>query len=128
MTGTTDVLGLAERWAEAEQANDAERLDGLLADDFVGVGPVGFVLPRAMWLGRFDKGLDNRAFAIEDPQVRDHGTSAVVVGVLAQETSVRGQDSSGRFRVTLVGVRDDDTWLLSHLHIGPLQGAAATNS
>ena len=42
MTATNDVLDLVRRWAAAEQQNDAGQLDGLLTDDFVGVGPLGF--------------------------------------------------------------------------------------
>ena len=38
MTATTAVLDLVERWAAAERGKDAEALDELLADDFVGVG------------------------------------------------------------------------------------------
>jgi hypothetical protein len=87
MTGTTDVLDLVERWAAAEQGNDAEALDGLLTDDFVGVGPLGFVLGRD------------------------------------QETSFRGGDNSGRFRLTLVAVQPADRWLLANAHIGMLQPA-----
>jgi ketosteroid isomerase-like protein len=117
----TDLLDLVERWTAAEQENDVGRLEGLLADDFVGVGPLGFVLPREQWLARFGNGLENRAFAVEDPQVREYGTAAVVVGVLAQETSFQGGDNSGRFRLTLVAVRPADRWLLAHVHIGPLQ-------
>ncbi len=121
MTGATDVLDLVGRWAEAEQDNDAGRLERLLADDFVGVGPLGFVLDRGQWLARFGDGLENRAFTVEDPQVRDYGDAAVVVGVLAQETSFGGRDNSGRFRLTLVAVRPADRWLLAGLHIGMLQ-------
>jgi ketosteroid isomerase-like protein len=124
MTGRNDVLDLVGRWAAAEQDNDAEALDGLLAGDFVGVGPVGFVLNRDQWLARFGNGLENRAFAVEDPQVRDYGAAAVVVGVLAQETSFQGGDNSGRFRVTLVAVRPGDRWLLANAHIGMLQQPA----
>jgi ketosteroid isomerase-like protein len=124
MTASTDVLDLVEGWAAAEQGNDARRLDGLLADDFVGVGPLGFVLGRDQWLGRFDNGLENRAFAVEDAQMRDYGTAAVVVGVLAQETSFQGGDNSGRFRLTLVAVRPADRWLLANAHIGMLQQPA----
>jgi ketosteroid isomerase-like protein len=121
MTAGTDVLDLVGRWTEAEQRNDAAALDGLLAADFVGVGPLGFVLDRDQWLARFANGLENRAFAVEDPQVRDYGTAAVVVGVLAQETSWQGGDNSGRFRITLVAVRPADGWLLAGVHIGMLQ-------
>jgi uncharacterized protein (TIGR02246 family) len=128
MTTTTDVLDLVTSWAAAEQGNDAEALEGLLADDFVGVGPLGFVLGRDQWQARFGNGLENRAFAVEDPQVRDYGAAAVVVGVLAQETSFQGADNSGRFRLTLVAVRPADRWLLANAHIGPLQTPAGPPS
>jgi ketosteroid isomerase-like protein len=123
MTATDDILDLVDRWAAAEQANDPGRLDGLLADDFVGVGPLGFVLTREQWLARFGNGLENRSFTVEDPQVHDHGSAAVVIGVDNQETSFRGGDNSGRFRLTLVAVRPADRWLVAAVHIGPLQAA-----
>ena len=123
MTASTEILQLVQRWAAAEQHNDAGLLGGLLADDFVGVGPLGFVLDRDQWLARFRNGLHNRAFAVQDPQVRQYGTAAVVVGVLAQETSWQGSDNSGRFRLTLVAARPTDRWLLAGVHIGPLQPA-----
>jgi ketosteroid isomerase-like protein len=126
MTATNDVLDLVRRWAAAEQENDAGSLDGLLADDFVGVGPLGFVLTREQWLARFGNGLENRSFAVEDPQVHDHGSAAVVVGVDAQETSFRGGDNSGRFRLTLVAVRPAERWLVAGVHIGPLQASPPT--
>jgi ketosteroid isomerase-like protein len=125
MTARTDVLDLVGKWAAAEQDNDAEALDKLLAGDFVGVGPLGFVLDRDQWLARFGNGLENRAFAVEDAQVRDYGDAAVVVGVLAQETSFQGGDNSGRFRLTLVTVRPTDRWLLAGAHIGMLQQPTA---
>jgi ketosteroid isomerase-like protein len=128
MTTETEVLDLVDRWAKAERGNDAEALAGVLADDFVGVGPLGFVLDRQQWLARFGNGLENRAFAIEDAQARDYGTAAVVVGVLAQETSFQGRDSSGRFRLTLVAARPGERWLLANAHIGPLQPAGTPPS
>jgi len=123
MTATDDILDLVDRWAAAEQGNDAGQLDGLLADDFVGVGPLGFVLTRQQWLERFGNGLENRAFRVEEPQVHEHGSAAVVIGVDAQETSFRGADNSGRFRLTLVAVRPADRWQVAGVHIGPLQSA-----
>jgi ketosteroid isomerase-like protein len=126
MTTTSEVLDLVTSWAKAEESNDAAALDRLLAGDFVGVGPLGFVLGRDQWLARFGNGLENRAFAVEDAQVRDYGAAAAVVGVLAQETSFRGGDNSGRFRLTLVAVRPADRWLVAGVHIGPLQAAPPT--
>ena len=117
----SDVLDLVNRWSAAEQAMDFGALNGRLAEQFVGVGPVGFVLGREQRLKRFCNGLENRAFAAADPQVHDHGTAAVVVGVLDQQTSWHGQDNSGRFRISLTAARPTDSWLLGSVHIGPLQ-------
>jgi ketosteroid isomerase-like protein len=121
MNAQDGVLDLVQRWAAAEERNDAPTLDGLLADGFAGVGPFGFILTRDQWLARFTNGLVNRSFTVTDLQVRDYGTAAVGIGVLAQETSWQGGDNSGRFRVTLVAVRAGEGWRLAHVHIGPLQ-------
>ena len=121
MTAQNGVPDLVQRWAAAEQRNDAGALDGLLADGFAGVGPFGFILTRDQWLARFANGLVNRSFTVTDLQVRDYGTAAVGIGVLAQETSWQGTDNSGRFRVTLVAVQEGEGWRLAHVHIGPLQ-------
>ena len=131
MTAQDGVLDLIQRWAAAEATNDAATLEGLLDGGFAGVGPFGFILTRDQWLARFTNGLVNRSFTVSDLQVRDYGTTAVGIGVLAQETSWQGSDNSGRFRVTLVAVRADggqadggqadEAWRLAHVHIGPLQ-------
>ena len=122
MTAQDGVLDLVQRWAAAEEKNDAGALDGLLAGEFAGVGPFGFILTRDQWLARFANGLVNRSFTVTDLQVRDYGTAAVGIGVLTQETSWQGTDNSGRFRVTLVAVQEGEGWRLAHVHIGPLQG------
>jgi uncharacterized protein (TIGR02246 family) len=120
-----DILDMVRQWADAERRMDPDSLDGLLAADFVAVGPRGFVLTRDQWLERYRTGaLQNAAFELQDAQVRDYGTAAVMVGTQAQQTSYRGQDSSGRFRATLVAVRSDDRWLLAGVHLSPVAGPA----
>lgn len=44
MSANQDVLDLVRQWAEVEGRNDADGLEGLLAANFVAVGPRGFVL------------------------------------------------------------------------------------
>jgi hypothetical protein len=128
MTAHDGVLELVQRWAAAEQENDDGRLDGLLAGGFAGVGPFGFILTRDQWLARFTNGLVNRSFTVTDLQVRDYGTAAAGIGVLAQETGWQGNDNSGRFRVTLLAVRAGEGWLLAQVHIGPLQAPPGQTS
>jgi ketosteroid isomerase-like protein len=83
--GTDSVLDLVREWADAELRGDYQKLDTLLADDFVGVGPRGFVLTRDQWLARYRSGdLRNTGFELRDPRARDYGAAAVVVGTQAQ--------------------------------------------
>jgi ketosteroid isomerase-like protein len=121
------VLDLVEEWVAAELRGDAEALDGMLAGDFVGVGPRGFVLDREQWLGRYRSGqLRNTAFALRDPAVRDYGAAAVVVGTQVQEAAFQGRDASAELRATLVAVRPvdgpADRWLLAGVHLSPVAG------
>jgi hypothetical protein len=117
----TEALDLVRLWTAAEAANDAERLDAVLAENFVGIGPFGFVLDRAQWMVRFRNGLENRAFAVEEPSTYDHAGAVVVVGVLNQQTSWQGNDNSGKFRLSATVVKEGDGWKLGSAHIGGLQ-------
>src|SRR5689334_13856884 len=117
----SEAIDLIQEWTAAEAANDADRLDAVLAANFVGIGPFGFVLDRAQWMVRFRNGLENRTFAVEEPATYDHGGVVVVVGVLNQQTSWQGNDNSGTFRLSATVVKDRDGWKLGSAHIGGLQ-------
>jgi ketosteroid isomerase-like protein len=112
---------LGRRWAAAEIAGDVAALDQLAADEFVLVGPLGFVLDKAQWLDRYrNADLVTSALAWRDSRVRIFGGCAVVVGVDEQEATYRGQPNNGRFRVTHVAVRDGEEWQLAGMHFSPI--------
>ncbi|MEV4258680.1 nuclear transport factor 2 family protein [Spirillospora sp. NPDC049652] len=122
----SEILDLVRRWADAERTGDVAAYDGLLAEDFLAVGPVGFVLPAKAWAGRHRGDLVNHEFEVLDPQVRLYGDTAVMHGEQKQRTTARGRDASGSYRVTLVAVRQDGVWRIAHLQLsGPLRDAAA---
>lgn len=127
MNDTHDqVLDLVCRWVRAELDGDADAFDALLADDFAGIGPVGFVLDRQQWAARHRGDLKNHHFEILDPRARLHGDAAIVGGVQEQRTSVMGHEVNDSFRLTLVAVRQDDRWLIANIQLsGPLQPPSA---
>jgi ketosteroid isomerase-like protein len=76
---TTDIQEVLDTWTASERNGDAAALDDLLTDDFVGIGPVGFVLDKPMWLGRFEYGLRYDELALDEVDVHRHGDAAIVV-------------------------------------------------
>src|SRR5262245_14100489 len=121
MNNQTAILDLVQRWANAELTGDVEACQELLAPDFVGVGPVGFVLDAEQWAMRHRGDLTNHEFEVDDPHIRLYGDTAVVEAVQTQRTTAMGRDTSGSFRLGIVAVKRDDRWLLAHVQLsGPL--------
>ena len=109
---TQTVMTFGEDWAAAELRGDTSFLAEILADDFVGVGPRGFMLTKDQWLSRHDNGnLRYESFGLDEAQVRLFGDAAVAVC----RQSARGlyEDENGcfdlddQFRASLVFVRQD---------------------
>ena len=118
---TDQVLELGQHWANAERAGDANALEPLLADDFLLVGPLGFMLDKTQYLGSRRSGdLKHESLVWDDVRLRAYDNAAVAVGSLKQRTTYQGRDASGRFRVTQVAVRHGDRWTIVGLHYSPI--------
>ncbi|HWD05162.1 MAG TPA: nuclear transport factor 2 family protein [Amycolatopsis sp.] len=116
-----DIRELGKRWAAAEAAGDTETLAGLVTDDFTLVGPLGFVLDRGQWLERYRSGaLVTHELDWREVAVREHGDTAIAIGVHEQKASHQGNPVDGQFRATHVVVREDGRWLLAGMHLSPL--------
>src|SRR6266511_3175659 len=118
-----EIVELVQIWADAELAGDpVEYRDSeILHDDFVGVGPVGFVLDRQQWIDRHKGDLRNEEFTVEDPHVRIFGDTAIVEAKQTQRTFAMGHETSGSFRVVVVAVLSEGRWVIANIQFsGPL--------
>ena len=121
---------LGEEWAAAEFRGDTVALGRILADDFVAVGPRGFMLSKEQWLSRHDSGnLTYEAFEWDEVTVRVHGDAAVMIGrqtasAVYEDGEVR-HEIQDQFRATLVFVEDQGRWLLFGLHLSLIAGPPA---
>jgi len=121
------VMTLGEDWAAAELRGDTAFLGGILADDFVGVGPRGFMLTRDQWISRHEAGsLRYESFGLDEVQVRLFGEAAITV--CRQSAKGVYEDDNGRFdlddqfRATLILVSQNERWQLAGLQLSPILG------
>jgi Domain of unknown function (DUF4440) len=108
---TTDVNDLLTAWTECERTGDARGLDKLLTDDFVGIGPVGFVLDKRAWLGRLGPDLRYEHLELDEVSTRHHGSTAMVVAHQHAVGTARGNRVPPDTRVSFTVVTDDDAGL-----------------
>ncbi len=123
----TEVENLAQDWATAELYGDTVFLGQVLADDFVGVEPYGFMLTKDEWLERNASGkLKYDSLALDETRVRLYGDAAVVIGRETAEGRYEDgeirQEIREKLRATMVfvkdeSVRDESRWLLAGIHM-----------
>jgi ketosteroid isomerase-like protein len=117
------IREFGERWVDAETRGDMSTLDGMAADDFTLVGPLGFVLDREQWLARYRTGdLVTKTLVWDEVSVREYGNTAVAVGVHTQQAEFKGSPADGKFRATHILVRRGDGWVLAGIHLSPIGG------
>jgi ketosteroid isomerase-like protein len=112
-----EVAQLADTWATAELQGDTAFLEKHLADDFVGVGPLGFLLTKRQWLARHQSGdMQYAAHTLDEVRARAYTEAAIVIGRLTQQATYQGNPMNVQMRTTLVFVRQDGQWRLAGLH------------
>jgi ketosteroid isomerase-like protein len=112
-----EIGQLADTWATAELQGDTAFLEKLLAEDFVGVGPLGFLLSKQEWLARQRSGdMKYTVHTLGDVKVRGYEEAAIMIGRLTQEATYRGNPMNTHMRTTLVFVRKAGQWHLAGLH------------
>src|SRR5881227_3188503 len=113
-----ELLRLADAWATAELRGDAAFLENILADDFIGIGPLGFMLTKQEWLARHQSGdLKYESFNLDEGMVRVYNDAAVLIGRQVQNGAYRGNSIKAQFRTTLVFVKQQGQWRLVSLHL-----------
>src|SRR3712207_4773654 len=112
-------------WATAELSGDTTLLERNLTDDFIGVGPYGYLLTKDEWLERHEsRKLRYESFRLDEVRVRLYGEAA---GVIARQmTKGRYEENdlpatSGR-RCSSRSRRDDGRWPGSTLRLSPAGG------
>lgn len=106
----------------AERDGDHATAERLLTDDFTGIGPVGFVLPKAIWQQRHTHGLSYDSLSIDEAFTRHYGATAITVARWNARGNAGGQPVPEAARTTFIAVDDDGTWKLAGLQFSYIAG------
>jgi ketosteroid isomerase-like protein len=122
-TNNDNLDAFLDAWATAERDGDTDTTDRLLTDDFVGIGPVGFALPKAAWLARYRNGLRYDRLDLDEIDTRRHGDTAITTARWNARGTAQGQSIPEATRATLITTRDDDgAWKLAGIHFSFIAG------
>ena len=114
-----DILELQRAFDDAELRGDANRLDALLADDFLSIGEQGFQLGKRQWI---DRHAEFRYLAVETTEVdvRRYDKTAIVRCVQRSRASWRGDQMTLAVRLSQVWVQQSDGWRLAAIQFSTL--------
>lgn len=121
-TTETQVHDVLQRLTAAERDGDAGALASLLDDDFVCVGPLGFVLTKPQWLASYRTGdLVYQTLSTDEPAVRQYADTVITLSTRTQQATYQGNPApGGPFRVTHIVTRRDGGWLVAGFHVSPI--------
>ena len=115
---TAELNKLVEDWASAELRGNTTFLECFLADDFVGVGPYGFLLTKDEWLERLEsRKLRYESFRLDEIRVRLYGDAAVIIVRQTMKGKYEDNDLPGSLRATLFFAQQEGRWLLAGIHM-----------
>jgi len=106
-----NILDLQRAFDDAELRGDADRLDALLADDFLSIGEQGYQLGKREWI---DRHRDFRYLSVETAEldVRHYGPTAIVRCAQRSHASWRGQEMALAVRLSQVWIQGQEGWQL----------------
>lgn len=125
-----NLEGLARDWAKAELEADTDFLGRTLADDFVAVGPRGFMLTKEQWLMRHASGnLTYQSLALDEVAIRNYGGAAVLNARQSSdaiyEDGDRRHEIHDDFRITMIFAPTGDGISIVGLQLSPIAGPPA---
>jgi len=117
-----DLAKLGENLRRAELLGDVVVLGDVLAPDFRGIGPRGFILTKEDWLAKHRTGdLKYEAFERSEITLRTYGDAAIVTSRESTKAFYKGREVPGRdYRATHVFARQRGRWRLAGLQLSPI--------
>jgi ketosteroid isomerase-like protein len=121
--GTVAELKQVEHdWADAEKANDMDKLGQIIADDWKAIGPDGAKVTKAEFIDGYKSGKSKtESYEFGPLDVKVIGTVGIVQGTDTEKSSYAGKDSSGKYAWTDVFAKRDGKWVAVRSQLAPMK-------
>jgi hypothetical protein len=119
---TTDIHELRQAFDDAELHADTDRLNALLAEDFMSIGERGFQLDKRQWIDRHAEFAYHR-LETSELDVRRYDHAAIVRCVQRSRASWRGEEMTLTVRLSQVWIDLPDGWRLAGIQFSSLAPA-----
>ncbi|MEU7989214.1 nuclear transport factor 2 family protein [Streptosporangium canum] len=119
---TADIRELRQAFDDAELRADTDRLDALLADDFMSIGERGYQLDKRQWI---DRHADFGYLSLETSEldVRCYDRAAIVRCVQRSRASWRGDVMTLTVRLSQTWIELPGGWRLAGIQFSSLDQA-----
>ncbi len=116
-----ELLQLANSWIDAEKSGDSQFLEDTLTDDFIGIGPLGFMLSKNEWMERHKSGdLKYESLDLKETSVRVYNDAAILIGRQEQKGAYKENSINAQFRISLVFVKQSGKWKIAGLQLSAI--------
>jgi len=113
------IRKLQQEFDQAELRADREKLRQLLADDFLSIGPKGFVLDKEAWIVRHDQ-FKYVALDASEVDVRVYDSAAIVRCVQRNRATYKNEEVVLSVRVSHMWVNVQGQWHVAGSQFSPL--------
>jgi hypothetical protein len=113
------IRNLQREFDQAELAGDTDTLNTLIADDFLSIGPKGFVMDRSAWVGRHVH-FTYQELVASEVDVRLYPGTAIVRNVQANKATYQDRHVQITTRVSQVWINQQGHWRLAAIQFSPL--------
>ncbi|SRR6266542_3510296 len=113
------IAKLQREFDQAELHADAATLRRLIADDFLSIGPKGFVLDKDAWIGRHVH-FKYLSLDTSDLDIRVYNGAAIVRCVQRNRATYKGEQIALAVRASHMWVDMQGEWRLAGIQFSPL--------
>ena len=113
------VRDVQNEFDKAELHADTKKLNQLLTDDFLSIGPRGFVLNKEQWINRH-KQFRYEQLDTSEMNIRLYGDTAIVTDTQKNKATFNNEPVSLSVRVSQVWIHENSQWKLVSIQFSPM--------